>query len=197
MTSANVTHYEIYGRDMCMIATGSQHAMCKDCITPILERWEKEFPDAVICLRWPDERSCDQYLTFDDEDGYTDDDFIDDVFMDTPRDTITLRAFMKRRLLKALAFEKRMVKHLREDLTKIKGNQSQAGFDYDKRKAWMKFKMESEELAADIGPRAKVWCWTEGSKFKRRFTVETRGETETRIANEAIKDYLATGLDKQ
>ena len=197
MTSANVTHYEIYNKDLSnLIATDSQHCLCKDSITETLEQWEKNYPDALICLRWPDECSCDQYILFVKEDGYTDDGFTKDVFMENPRDTITLSAFMRRRRIKAIASSENTVAILRNILKEHTGNQKCD--DHKTRVAYMEFKKDAEEAVALLGHRVKVRCHIdEDGEFRRSYTVSARTIVEISIANEAIKDYLATGLDSR
>jgi len=196
MTSANVTHYEIYNQDLStLIATDSQHCMCKDSITETLEQWEKNYPDALLCLRWPDECEEDQYLTFEKEDGY-DMGFDPEVFMENERDTITLSAFMRCRRIKAIESEKNTIEYLRKILKEHTGNQS-AG-DHKMRKAYNEFKNKAEETAALIGHRVKAHCHIdEDGEFRCSYSISARTIVEISIANEAIKDFLATGLDNR
>jgi len=96
MTSANVTYYEIYDTDMNLIDTARQHALCKDRITAKLEEWEKEYPDAILCLRWPNEHEIDEYLVFEEYEGYTEG-VLEGVFYEEEREMILLRSYMKRK----------------------------------------------------------------------------------------------------
>ena len=195
MTSANVTHYELYDDNMELIVTDSQHAMCKDRISEVLEQWEKDYPDALLCIRWPDECEVDHYLSFERLSGYTEG-FVDGVFMDEDDDTITLRAFMRKRRLNEIAQQDRTIEYFRDRLREHTGNQCLGDAGYKRRQEYVVFKRESEDHATSIGSNVKAYCYIdEDGKFRRSYSVRTRTVKEATIANEAIKDYLATGLD--
>ncbi len=193
-TSANVTYYEIYvrdGEDLKMVVSESQNCMCKDRISDFLEKWEIEYPDAFLRLRWPNEEECDEYLTFNELEGYTSDCFVEGTYWDEPNDTITLHGFMRLRRIKALKREKSMVEHLREKLREYTGPQKIEGH-YNVRKEFADYRDKVIEEAKAIGQKctAKTYIDQPDNKFNSRFILEFITEKEARIAMEAVRDYL-------
>lgn len=190
MTSANVTHYEIYYADTGeMIETARQHALCKDSISEVLERWEKEHPHAVLRLRWPDEHEVDQYLLFEDPE-YFDDDY-SDFFWADEKDTVRLTSFMRVRRMKAIASEKHMTQYLREKLWEYTGDPRCE--DYDERKAFHEFQSAKRKKAKELGDDVRAMTSVNDGNFSSAFWLKIRSEREVKIAKEAIAHYLSTG----
>ena len=185
MTSANVTHYELRDQNMSLVAAASQHCMCVDRIGKVLEKWEKKWPEALLCLRWPDEHEVDQYLTFEEVDGYDDMGFDSDIFMCEERDTITLRAFMRRRRLKEIASNESMLKYLRDKLKEHTGNQHCK--DHKMRKAYHEFRKEAEASAALMGPSVIAHCYIgDDGEFVKEFMIVGLSELSVKKLSEGV-----------
>jgi hypothetical protein len=188
MTSANVTHYELYDQNMSLLATESQNALCQDKISKVLDRWEVEFPHAYLCLRWPDENGCDQYLTFDELDGYDDFGFDPDMYMCDPRDTITLQAFLRRKRQEEIASNEHMLEYLREKLREHTGNQSQEGFNYNKRREYRVFKNDAMSEAEDIGAVARCYIGADG-EFVKEFIINCGSLRNAKMVAEFLEEF--------
>ena len=194
MTSANVTHYEIYDHDMNLLATESQHALCKDRISAVLEKWENEYiPSVYLAMRWPDEHEVDQYLTFDEQDGYDEDLGTNDVYYENDRDLIALHVFMKRKRIKEIEVNERMLENCRERLKEYTGNQLTS--DFNQRKEFHKFTHEKEAEAGELGDNVRARCWVdeETGKFRCEFLLTCLRAEDVRMAQEAISHFYGTG----
>lgn len=190
MTSANVTHYELYGRDMRLIDTGRQHALCKDQIGEKLEQWEEDYPDALLALRWPDEYEVDQYLTFDEIDGYPED-LGTEQFMEQERDMCTLRVYMKRKREYQIGHLESMLQSVRKSLWEYTGDPCTE--DYDQMKAFREFKKEAKEIAEELGPDVRAKCDVNGGNFTREFLLTLRRPDDVKMAKEAVSHFYSTG----
>ena len=191
-TSANVTHYELCGNDMRMIDTARRHALCKDDdLQESLERWERDYPDALLALRWPDEEEVDQYLTFDELDGYPED-LGTTQYMDKERDMCTLRVFMRRKRERLIASHEGTIEYLRKYIREFRGNQGTK--DYSVRKKFHEFTRQAEAEAEELGQNVKARCFTDGEeKFSREFLLTCRTVREVKMAMEAIQYFYSTG----
>ena len=215
MTSANITHYELYDVNLNLVDSCEQHHLCVDSVSEVFEEWENKYYNHLVAMRWPDEREIDQYLTFNEIEGYDRDIGCGTLYLRVPRDLCRIDKFMKRRRKQRIANREGFVESLREELKEQKntidmlrsqladatGNARVSTASYDscndeqgEYSSYHEFVTLAEEEAAEIGPDVRARCHIgEEGKYTKEFVLTCRNAMQARMAREAIEHFLGTG----
>jgi len=198
MTSANVTHYELYEMNekghLVMIDSCQKHALCKnENAEKKIEEWEYKYPGRYLAMRWPDECEADHYLTFDVSDGYDEHLGVAGLCIEEERDLCRIDKFMKRKRIYEIDSKDSTIEWFRKKLLEHTGNQKTN--DFNSRKKFHEFRTVSEEIAEDLGNNVRARCWVDEKtgEFHREFLLTCRRAEDVKMAQDAISHFYGTG----